>query len=102
MKDDHIFSGFDAYKQAIDCGIDLILIATPPGFRPIHFEYAVKQGKNVFMEKPLATDAEGIRKVLAAAEEAKKKNLKVGVGLQRHHQNRYIETIKRIQDGALG
>ncbi len=102
VKDDHIFSGFDAYKQAIDCGIDLILIATPPGFRPIHFEYAVQQNKHVFMEKPLATDAEGIRKVIAAAEVAKKKNLKVGVGLQRHHQNRYIETIKRIQDGGIG
>src|SRR5690348_3055209 len=67
VKPDHIFVGFDAYQKAIDCGIDLILIATPPGFRPIHFEYAVKQGKNVFMEKPLATDAAGIRKVLAAA-----------------------------------
>lgn len=102
VKDDHVFSGFDAYKQAIDCGIDLILIATPPGFRPIHFEYAVQQNKHVFMEKPLATDAEGVRKVIAAAEVAKKKNLKVGVGLQRHHQNRYIETIKRLQDGAIG
>jgi predicted dehydrogenase len=102
VKEDHIFSGFDAYKQAIDCGIDLILIATPPGFRPIHFDYAVQQGKNVFMEKPIATDAAGVRKVIAAAEEAKKKNLKVAVGLQRHHQARYIETVKRIQDGALG
>ncbi len=102
VKDDHVFSGFDAYKQAIDCGIDLVLIATPPGFRPIHFEYAVQQDKHVFMEKPLATDAEGVRKVIAAAEVAKKKNLKVGVGLQRHHQNRYIETIKRLQDGAIG
>ncbi len=102
VKDDKIFWGLDAYQKAIDSDIDLILIATPPGFRPIHFEYAVKQGRNVFMEKPLATDAEGIRKVIAAAEEAKKKNLKVGVGLQRHHQARYLETVKRIQDGALG
>ncbi len=62
----------------------------------------MKQGKNVFMEKPVATDAPGIRQVLAAAEEAKKKNLKVGVGLQRHHEAKYIETVKRIQDGALG
>ena len=95
------FIGFDAYKQAIELA-DVVILATPPGFRPIHFEEAVKQGKNVFMEKPVATDPAGVRKVLAAAKEAKKKNLKVGVGLQRHHQAGYIETIKRLQDGAIG
>ncbi|HWE02162.1 MAG TPA: Gfo/Idh/MocA family oxidoreductase, partial [Tepidisphaeraceae bacterium] len=86
VKDDHKFVGFDAYQKAIDSGADLIVIATPPGFRPIHFEYAVKQGKNIFAEKPVATDAQGIRKFLAAVKEAKEKNLKVGIGLQRHHQ----------------
>jgi myo-inositol 2-dehydrogenase/D-chiro-inositol 1-dehydrogenase len=95
------FIGFDAYKQAIELA-DVVILATPPGFRPIHFEEAVKQGKNIFMEKPVATDPAGVRKVLAAAKEAKKKNLKVGVGLQRHHQAGYIETIKRLQDGAIG
>src|SRR6266705_2662535 len=95
------FIGFDAYKQAIALA-DVVVLATPPGFRPIHFEEAVKQGKNIFMEKPVATDAAGVRRVLAAAEEAKKKNLKVGVGLQRRHKAGYIETVKRIQDGALG
>jgi len=102
VKDDHMFAGFDAYQKAIDSGADLIVIATPPGFRPIHFEYAVKQGKNIFAEKPVATDAAGIRKFLAAVAEAKAKNLKVGVGLQRHHQANYIETIKRIHDGEIG
>ncbi|HWE93052.1 MAG TPA: Gfo/Idh/MocA family oxidoreductase [Tepidisphaeraceae bacterium] len=102
VPEDRIFHGFDAYKQAIDSGADLIVIATPPGFRPIHFEYAVKQNKNVFAEKPVATDAGGIRRFLAAAQEAKAKNLKVGIGLQRHHEARYIETVKRIHDGALG
>lgn len=102
VKSDNIFVGFDAYKHAIDSGIDLIIIATSPGFRPIHFEYAVEQGKNVFMEKPVGTDAPGIRRVLAANQKAKEKNLKVAVGLQRHHQPPYIETIKRIHDGALG
>jgi predicted dehydrogenase len=102
VKDDHKFVGFDAYQKAIDSGADLIVIATPPGFRPIHFEYAVKQGKNIFAEKPVATDAQGIRKFLAAVKEAKEKNLKVGIGLQRHHQANYIETVKRIQDGELG
>src|SRR2546425_1057275 len=95
------FIGFDAYKQAIALA-DVVVLATPPGFRPIHFEEAVKQGKNIFMEKPVATDAAGVRRVLAAAEEAKKKNLKVGVGLQRHHQLGYIETLNRLWDGAIG
>jgi predicted dehydrogenase len=95
------FVGFDAYKQAIALA-DVVILATPPGFRPIHFEEAVKQGKNIFMEKPVATDATGVRRVLAAAEEAKKKNLKVGVGLQRHHQLGYIETMNRLWDGGIG
>ena len=102
VKDDNIFVGFDAYKHAIDAGIDLILIATSPGFRPIHFEYAVEKGKNVFMEKPVGTDGPGIRRVLEANKKAKEKNLKVGVGLQRHHEAKYIETIKRLHDGAIG
>lgn len=102
VKDDNVFVGFDAYKHAIDSGIDLILIATSPGFRPIHFEYAVEKGKNVFMEKPVGTDAPGIRRLLEANKKAKEKNLKVSVGLQRHHQQSYIDTVKKIQDGALG
>jgi len=101
VPEDNKFIGFDAYKKAIALA-DLVILATPPGFRSIHFEEAVKQGKNVFMEKPVATDGAGVRRVLAAAEEAKKKNLKVGVGLQRHHQPGYIETIKRLHDGAIG
>ena len=102
VDDDHKFVGFDAYKQLIDSGVDLVILATPPGFRPIHVEAAVKAGKHVFMEKPVATDAPGVRKVLAAVEEAKKKNLKLGVGLQRHHQNTYIETLGHLKDGAIG
>lgn len=101
VADDTKFVGFDAYKKAIELA-DVVILATPPGFRPIHFEEAVRQGKHVFMEKPVATDAPGVRKVLEAAKEAKRKNLKVGVGLQRHHQLGYIETIKRLQDGAIG
>jgi myo-inositol 2-dehydrogenase/D-chiro-inositol 1-dehydrogenase len=99
---DQKFIGFDAYKQMVAADIDLVILATPPGFRPIHFEAAVAAGKNVFMEKPVATDAPGVRKVLAAVKAAKEKNLKVGVGLQRHHQAPYIETIDRIRDGAIG
>ncbi|WP_161890181.1 Gfo/Idh/MocA family protein [Pontibacter russatus] len=95
------FVGFDAYKKAI-AEADVVLLATPPGFRPIHFEEAVKQNKHVFMEKPVATDSPGIRSVLATAEEAKKKKLNVVVGLQRRYQKNYREAMKRIEDGALG
>jgi myo-inositol 2-dehydrogenase / D-chiro-inositol 1-dehydrogenase len=101
VADDHIFTGFQAYKQAMAVA-DVVLCATPPGFRPQHFEEAVRLGKHAFIEKPVATDAHGVRRVLAAGEEAKKKNLNVCVGLQRHYQPAYIDTIKRIQDGAIG
>src|SRR4030095_13768426 len=79
-----------------------VILATPPGFRPMQFEAAIKAGKHVFMEKPVASDADGVRRVLAAAEEAKKKGLKVGVGLQRHHQLGYQETLQRLHEGAIG
>ncbi|WP_316745688.1 Gfo/Idh/MocA family oxidoreductase [Pedobacter gandavensis] len=95
------FVGFDGYQKAIALA-DVVLLVTPPGFRPTHFEEAVKQGKHVFMEKPVAVDAPGIRKVLAAAEVAKTKKLNVVVGLQRRYQTNYTETLKRIQDGAIG
>lgn len=98
---DRQFIGFDAYKQAIALA-DVVILATPPGFRPMQFEEAVNQGKHVFMEKPVATDAPGVRRVLAAAEAAKPKNLKIVVGLQRRYQAGYLETVKRIQDGAIG
>jgi len=99
---DHTFSGFDAYEKLLQSGVDLIILATPPGFRPGHFEAAVKAGKHVFMEKPVAVDAPGVRQVLEASKLAKEKKLKVGVGLQRHHQASYLETIKRLQDGMIG
>lgn len=88
------FVGFDAYKQAIALA-DVVILTTPPGFRPIHFEEAVNQNKHIFMEKPVATDPEGIKKVLAAAVVAKSKKLNVVVGLQRHYQNSYRELYKR-------
>ena len=88
------FSGFDAYQKAIPLA-DVVILATPPGFRPIHFEEAIKQSKHVFMEKPVATDPTGVRRVLAAAETAKQKKLNVVVGLQRHYQNSYRELFKR-------
>lgn len=101
VPEDKKFVGFDGYKHAI-AEADVVLLATPPGFRPIHFEEAIRQGKHVFMEKPVATDANGIRRVIKAAEQAKAQKLNVVVGLQRRYQDNYIETIKRIEDGAIG
>jgi len=95
------FTGFEGYKNVID-QVDVIILATPPGFRPMHFEYAIDKGKHVFMEKPLATDAPGVRQVLAAAKKAKEKKLNVIVGLQRHYKTSYRELMKRIHDGAIG
>ena len=96
------FVGLDAYKKAIDSGVDLVVMATPPGFRPAQFQYAVEQGVHVFLEKPVAVDAPGVRKVLATAKEADRKGLKVGVGMHRRHHPIYQETIKRVHDGAIG
>lgn len=96
------FVGWEAYKQAIDSGVDLVILTTFPHFRPMQYEYAVAQSKHVFMEKPVAVDAPGVRRILAANEVAKEKNLKVGVGLQRHHSLIYEETMKRLKDGAIG
>jgi predicted dehydrogenase len=99
---ENVFVGLDAYKHAIDVECDLVVIATPPGFKPQQFEYAVNKGRHVFMEKPVASDAVGVKRVLAAVDQSKQKNLMVGIGLQRRHEPQYIETIKRIHDGAIG
>ena len=85
----------------IDC-CDLVMLATPPGFRPQHIEATIKAGKHLFAEKPVAVDGTGIRKVLAAHEEATKKGLSVVTGTQRRHQAGYVECLKRIHDGAIG
>jgi predicted dehydrogenase len=97
------FSGFDAYMKALaEPGVNYAILATPPGFRASHFKACVEAGKNIFTEKPVAVDGTGARVMYAASEEAKKKNLKVAAGTQRRHQASYIETVKRIQDGAIG
>ena len=101
VKEKNRFVGFDAYKKAINLA-DVVILTTPPGFRPYHFEYAIQNGKHVFMEKPLATDPVGIRKVLDTAKIAKAKKLNVVVGLQRRYQKSYIELKKKIDQGAIG
>lgn len=102
VSDDTCFVGFDAYRQVIACDVDLVLLATPAHFRPIHLKAAVEAGKHVFIEKPVAVDPVGARSVIASSELAAKKNLAVVAGAQRRHDPRYREIMKRIHDGAIG
>jgi myo-inositol 2-dehydrogenase/D-chiro-inositol 1-dehydrogenase len=92
------FVGLDAYQKVLNAGVDLVILATPPGFRPVHLEAAVKAKKHIFTEKPVAVDPAGIRKVLALVEEAKKNNLAVVAGTQRRHQKGYLDTIRKLQE----
>jgi predicted dehydrogenase len=102
ITDDHCYVGLDAYERVINSGANYIILATPPGFRPIHLQAAIAAGRNIFTEKPVAVDGPGIRKVLDAYEDAKKKNLAIVAGTQRRHQLGYLETMKRIHDGEIG
>ena len=101
VNEKNIFIGFDSYIKAIDL-CDVVILTTPPGFRPMHFEYAVQNDKHIFMEKPLATDAPGVRRVLDAARVAKEKKLNVVVGLQRHYENKYINLYNKLKSDAIG
>ncbi len=98
---DRKYFGFDGYKQVID-QVDVVLLTTPPGFRPLHLAYAVEKGKHAFVEKPVAVDAPGVRSVLKSAEEAKAKNLSMVVGLCWRYHSPRVETMKRIHDGEIG
>src|SRR5205823_10291943 len=100
VPEDRRFIGFDAYQKAIDClkPGDVAIFATPPAFRWVHFGYAIQKGVNVFMEKPVTVDGPSTRKMLALGEEAKKKNLKVGVGLMCRHCKARGELFDRIQN----
>lgn len=99
---DQMFHGFDAYKQVIDSGVDVVLLATPPHFRPAHLRYAIEKDKHVFCEKPVAVDAPGVRHVLETTELAHKKDLSIVSGLCWRYDYGVRETMKRIQDGAIG
>ena len=102
VADDKCFVGFDAYKKVIDSGIDMVILTTPPAFRPMHFQYAVEKGVHSFLEKPIAVDPKGYRTIMAAAKQAKAKNLSVVCGTQRHHQRPYVEAFQKIQEGLIG
>jgi predicted dehydrogenase len=99
----HKFVGFDAYKRllAID-NIDYVILATPPGFRPMHFDAAVDAGKHVFMEKPVAVDPAGVRLVIDASARARQQALSVVAGTQRRHEDSYLALMQRVNDGELG
>ena len=101
VKDKNKFVGFDGYKKAIDLA-DVVILATPPGFRPQHFEYAVNKSKHIFMEKPVATDAAGVRRILESAKLVKEKKLNVVVGLQRRYQLSYLDILKQVRRGVAG
>ena len=96
------FVGYDACQRVLAAGVDAVLLATPPHFRPQHYAAAVAAGKHVFMEKPLCVDAPGYRTLLAGNEVARQKKLSVVVGLQRRHQRNYLEGVQRIRDGEIG
>ena len=99
---DTSFTGFDAYEKVIACDIDMVILATPPGFRPMHLKAAVEAGKHVFMEKPVAVDPVGIRSIIASSQLAEEKGLAIVAGTQRRHQNHYRDIMKRIHDDAIG
>ena len=102
VEDKDCYVGLDAYKNVVDCGVDVVLMGTPPGFRPVHLKYAVDQGKHVFAEKPVAVDGPGVRSVLATCAEAKKKGLSIVSGLCWRYHKAVKETMQRVQDGQIG
>src|SRR5205823_4288589 len=99
---EHHFVGFDAYKKVLASDIDVVILATPPGYRPEHFVAAVEAKKHIFAEKPFGTDPVGVRKVMAAAEKARQLKLTVMSGAQRRNQKDYRETWQKVKDGAIG
>jgi myo-inositol 2-dehydrogenase/D-chiro-inositol 1-dehydrogenase len=103
VSDDKCFIGFDGYQKLIDSGdVDVVLLATPPHFRPEHFEACVKAKKHTFMEKPIAVDPVGVRKILAASKKAEAFQLNVICGTQRRHQRDYVASYAQVANGAIG
>jgi predicted dehydrogenase len=102
VKQSHRFTDFDAYKKVLSSGVDVVLLCTPPHFRPIHLAAAVEANKHVFAEKPVAVDAPGVRSVLATCAAAKKKKLSIVSGLCLRYDLGFRETVRRLHDGAAG
>ena len=102
VTNDTAFTGYDAFESVLATDIDMVILATPPAFRPQHLRAAIDAGKNIFTEKPIAVDPMGVRLVIEASETAKEKGLAIVSGTQRRHQAPYLEAMKRIHDGAIG
>ena len=102
VDDDHAFVGFDAYQQVLGSDIDMVILATPPGFRPLHFRAAVEAGKHVFMEKPVSVDVAGAHAIIEAGERAREKGLSVVAGTLYRRQPSFVEAVRRIHDGMIG
>ena len=102
IPDDKCFTGFDNFQKVIDAGVDVVIDASPPAFRPTHFKAAVNAGKHVFIEKPVAVDPVGVRSILADARKARSQGLCVVTGTHRHHHRCHIESYKQIQSGMIG
>jgi myo-inositol 2-dehydrogenase/D-chiro-inositol 1-dehydrogenase len=99
---EHKFVGFDAYQKVIDSGVDVVILTSPPGFRPAHLKYAVEKGKHIFTEKPMATDAPGVRSVIETVAEAKRKKLSLVAGFCWRYDNAKRATFQQVLDGAIG
>jgi predicted dehydrogenase len=102
VEPDHCFAGLNAYQKVIDSGVDVVLLATPPGFRPVHLEAAVAAGKHIFCEKPMATDATGVRSVMESVKQARSKQLALVAGFCWRYEFGRREFYRRILDGAIG
>lgn len=99
---EHRFTGFDAFQKVLASDIDIVMLATPPGYRPMHFEAAVNAKKHIFCEKPFGTDPVGVRRFMEAARRSEQMKLTVMSGAQRRHQKQYVETVDKIKHGAIG
>lgn len=102
VEPDRHFVGFESFQKLIASDVDIVMLCTPPGYRPMHFEAAVNAGKHVFTEKPIATDPVGVRRFMTAARKATEKKLTVVSGAQRHAHREYVETVEKIHNGAIG
>jgi predicted dehydrogenase len=102
VQPDRHFVGFDAYSKLINSDVDIVMLTTPPGYRPMHFEAAINAKKHVFTEKPIATDPVGVRRFMASAKKAEEQKLTVMSGAQRHEHKQYVDTVKKIHDGVVG
>jgi predicted dehydrogenase len=102
VDDANCFVGFDAYKKVMDSGVDVVILATPPAFRPEQFKYAVEKGLHAFIEKPVSVDPDGYRSIVASLRLAESKRLSIATGTVYHHHRGYVEAYRQVMNGAIG